>query len=67
MILSGGQAFKYSGLREITIPNSVTSIGDAAFASSELTSLTIPTSVTFIGSISNLSSISITSNHTIDR
>jgi hypothetical protein len=33
----------------ITIPNSVTSIGDRAFAESGLTSITIPNSVTSIG------------------
>ena len=39
-----------SGLTSITIPNSVTSIGDLAFCDcSSLTSITIPNSVTIIG------------------
>ena len=45
-------AFEYcSGLTSITIPNSVTNIGDYAFRGcSSLTSITIPDSVTSIGS-----------------
>ena len=51
-----------SGLTSVTIPNSVTSIGDGAFAECQLTSVTIPNSVTSIGeqafaSCSNLASI----------
>src|SRR5574344_1013623 len=46
----GDNAFSTSGLTSITIPASVTSIGDHAFNScSGLTSVTIPASVTFIG------------------
>ena len=45
----GNQAFLgCSGLTSITIPESVTSIGDGAFSGSGLTSLTIPESVTSI-------------------
>jgi hypothetical protein len=39
----GGKSHSY------TIPNSITSIGDAAFAGTQLTSVTIPDSVTSIG------------------
>ena len=43
-------AFSHCGLTSITIPNSVTSIGDEAFCQSpDLTSITIPNSVTSIG------------------
>ena len=38
-----------SGLTSVTIPNSVTSIGDYAFCGCGLTSVTIPNSVTSIG------------------
>ena len=46
-----GRAFSYcSGLTSVTIPNSVTRIGDKAFCGcSSLTSITIPNSVTSIG------------------
>ena len=44
-------AFQGSSLTSVTIPNSVTSIGDFAFSfCSSLTSVTIPNSVTTIGS-----------------
>ena len=51
-------------LTSITIPNSITSIGNAAFRCSGLTSITIPNSVTSIGamaffSCSNLTSITL--------
>jgi hypothetical protein len=46
----GNRAFyNCSSLTSITIPNSVTSIGDYAFAYCSLTSVTIPNSVTSIG------------------
>ena len=38
-----------TGLTSVTIPNSVTSIGEGAFVSTGLTSITIPNSVTSIG------------------
>ena len=45
-----GDAFSgVTGLTELTIPSSVTSIGDNAFLWSGLTSITIPSSVTSIG------------------
>ena len=48
----GGAFFGYSGLTTITIPNSVTTIGDRAFENcSGLTSVTIPNSVTSIGDL----------------
>ena len=47
----GEYAFQSSGLKEITIPNSVTNIDKMAFYNcSSLTSVTIPNSVTSIGS-----------------
>jgi len=50
-VTSIGNAFAYcSGLTSVTIPNSVTSIGNLAFGGcSSLTSVTIPNSVTNIG------------------
>src|SRR5574344_2155536 len=41
-------AFAYNQLTSVTIPNSVTSIGEYAFASNQLTSVTIPNSITSI-------------------
>lgn len=46
----GNSAFAWSSLRSITIPNSVTSIGDSAFDGCfSLTSITLPDSVISIG------------------
>ena len=46
----GNSAFYYcSSLESVTIPNSVTSIGNNAFTHSNLTSVTIPNGVTSIG------------------
>jgi len=46
----GDEAFKNNtSVTSITIPDSVTSIGDGAFTASDLTSITIPDSVTSIG------------------
>ena len=46
----GGEAFKgCNSLTSITIPESVTEIGDYAFSGTSLTSVTIPNSVTKIG------------------
>ena len=46
----GSDAFKYSSLTSVTIPNSVTSIGSYAFEyCTRLTSVNIPNSVTSIG------------------
>ena len=42
-------SFALKNLISVTIPNSVTSIGDRAFAMNQLTSVTIPNSVTSIG------------------
>lgn len=44
-----GYSFFNSNLTSISLPNSVTDIGDSAFSSNNLTSLTIPNSVTSIG------------------
>ena len=47
--IGNGAFSSCSGLKSITIPISVTSIGDNAFGFSGLTSITIPNSVTSIG------------------
>ena len=42
-------AFMGNSLKEISIPNSITSIGDYAFAKNSITKLVLPTSITSIG------------------
>jgi len=55
-------AFRYSYLTSITIPNSVTSIGISAFTScTSLTSITIPDSVTSIGDMAFFNCTGLTS------
>jgi hypothetical protein len=44
-----GSVFADTGVTSVTIPNSITSIGDYAFAYASLTNLMIPSSVTNIG------------------
>ena len=41
--------YRCSGLTSITIPSSVTTLGESCFESSGLTSITIPSSVTSLG------------------
>ena len=66
----GGNCFSGSGLTSITIPSSVTSLGEACFSlCSGLTSITIPSSVTSLGDLcffgcSSLTSITIPSSVT---
>jgi hypothetical protein len=61
-------SFASKNLTSLTIPNSVTSIGDYAFYNNNLTSLTIPNSVTSIGDYAfynnNLTSLTIPSSVT---
>ena len=58
----GDDAFASSGITNVTIPNSVTSIGNYVFEScGSLTSVTIPNSVTNIGSYAFLLCTSLTS------
>lgn len=47
--IAGGAFTNCYGLTSVTIPNSVTTIGEEAFAKTGLTSVTIPNSVTTIG------------------
>ncbi len=67
----GKQAFAYcSSLTSVTIPDSVTVIGEESFYSSRLTSVTIPNSVTDIGSNAfslcySLKSVTITDSVTV--
>ena len=61
---------KCKALTSITIPNSVTSIGNCAFYDCALTSITIPNSVTSIGntafnSCKNLTSITVANRNTV--
>ena len=66
----GSNCFSGSGLTSITIPSSVTSLGEACFSlCSGLTSITIPSSVTSLGDLcffgcSSLTSITIPSSVT---
>ena len=65
----GDHAFEYcNSLTSITIPDSVTNIGDSAFAHCSLTSITIPNSVISIGydafsDCSSLTDINVDSNN----
>ncbi len=45
----GDYAFYYSGLTEVEIPSTVTSIGECAFYITDLVNVYIPSSVTYIG------------------
>ena len=58
----GGNCFSGSGLTSITIPSSVTSLGDLCFfGCSSLTSITIPSSVTSLGAACFSACVSLTS------
>jgi hypothetical protein len=67
----GTGAFEKKGITSITIPNSVTSIGDGAFyGCRSLTSVTIPSNVTSIGNIAfegctSLASITVNAANTV--
>src|SRR6185369_14743813 len=64
MSLIGAGAFSESGLTNVTIPNSVTSIGEAAFMYCHiLTNVTIGNSVTNIGGEAFSACTSLTSLH----
>ena len=62
-------AFYSSGVTEVTIPNTITTIGVGAFEMSRLTSITIPSSVTSIGvwafACSELTSIQVESGNPV--
>ena len=49
VVVIDNRAFCDKQLTSVTIPGSVTQIGDGAFANNKLTSITIPDSVTYIG------------------
>lgn len=66
-----GDAFRAKGLTSVTIPSTVSSIGDNAFRSNNLTSVAIPPGVTSISlgafAFNNLASVSIPGTVTIIR
>ena len=57
----GTNSFKYCDLSNVTIPNSVISIGNEAFENCSLTNVTIPASVTNIGAHAFQNCINLTS------